>query len=336
MTGAQVANALFVATIILYASAMFGHAIEYAFDRRAPKRGKVLVASGGEAAASDETAETDAAATNDAAANDDNAAEAPVSPVAARAAGRLSLVLTYLGTIALASSIVMRVIYTGRWPWGNMFEYIVGMALAGMVTWLILVAGGHVHRRLGLFATFSVTMVLGTSVRVYTEAGPLVPALDSYWIIIHVTAAIVASGILLIGCVFAILHLLKRRFDRRISEGKTPGFPLNIAKRLPDATVLERLTFKTHVFAFPLLTFGIFAGAVWAHFAWGRYWAWDPKEVWAFIAWVVYAAYLHARVSGRSARVNAPWIAILGYAVMLFNLTAVNLIFGGLHSYAGV
>ena len=80
----------------------------------------------------------------------------------------------------------------------------------------------------------------------------------------------------------------------------------------------------------------IFAGSVWAHFALGRYWNWDPKEVWAFIAWVVYAAYLHARVSGRSAKANAPWIAILGYAVMLFNLTAVNLVFGGLHSYAGV
>jgi ABC-type transport system involved in cytochrome c biogenesis permease subunit len=96
------------------------------------------------------------------------------------------------------------------------------------------------------------------------------------------------------------------------------------------------MTFKIHVFAFPLLTFGIIAGSVWAHLAWGRYWNWDPKEVWAFIAWVVYAAYLHARVSGRSAKANAPWIAILGYAVMLFNLTAVNLVFSGLHSYAGV
>jgi len=228
------------------------------------------------------------------------------------------------------------VVYTGRWPWGNMFEYTVGVALAGMITWLVLVQSQHVPRRLGVFASFAVTMVLGTSVRVYTEAGPLVPALDSYWIIIHVTAAIVASGVLLIGCVFAILHLTKRRYDRQISEGKTARFPLNVAERLPDATVLERLTFKIHVFAFPLLTFGIFAGAIWAHFAWGRYWAWDPKEVWAFIAWVVYAAYLHARVSGRSAKANAPWIAIVGYAVMLFNLTAVNLIFEGLHSYAGV
>ena len=321
MTGAEAANALFVATILVYAAAMFAYALEYAFDRREGKRvgEKALVAAG---AAADRPAEP--------------AAAAPLTPRAARGAGRLGLALTYLGTAALAASIVTRVVSTGRWPWGNMFEYTVGVALAGMITWLVLVQSRHVPRRLGLFATFAVTMVLGTSVRVYTEAGPLVPALDSYWIIIHVTAAIAASGTLLIGCVFAILHLLKRRYDRQVSDGRPLRFPLNVAERLPDATVLERLTFKIHVFAFPLLTFGIFAGAVWAHFAWGRYWAWDPKEVWAFIAWVVYAAYLHARVSGRSAKANAPWIAILGYAVMLFNLTAVNLVFDGLHSYAGV
>lgn len=324
MTGAEAANALFVGTIVLFATAMFAYAIEYAFDKRAPKRSgeRQLVAAGG--AGLDEEPRDDAAAT------------AAISPGAARASGRVGLILTYLGTAALAASIVTRVIYTGRWPWGNMFEYTVGVALAGMVTWLVMVGAGHVQRRLGLFATFAVTMVLGTSVRVYTEAGPLVPALDSYWIVIHVTAAIAASGIMLIGCVFALLHLLKRRYDRQVSEGRTVLFPLSIAERLPDATILERLTFRIHVLGFPLLTFGIFAGAVWAHFAWGRYWAWDPKEVWAFIAWVVYAAYLHARVSGRSARSWAPWIAILGYAVMLFNLTAVNLVFDGLHSYAGV
>jgi cytochrome c-type biogenesis protein CcsB len=324
MTGAEVANALFVASIVVYATAMFAYALEYAFDKRAPKRSKVLVGAEGESDGGDTGSATGAEAA------------APISPAAARGAGRLALVLTYLGTAALTASIVTRVVYTGRWPWGNMFEYTVGVALAGMITWLVLVQGKHVPRRLGVFASFAVTMVLGTSVRVYTEAGPLVPALDSYWIIIHVTAAIVASGALLIGCVFAILHLTKRRYDRQISDGKTARFPLNVGERLPDATVLERLTFKIHVFAFPLLTFGIFAGSIWAHFAWGRYWAWDPKEVWAFIAWVVYAAYLHARVSGRSAKANAPWIAIVGYAVMLFNLTAVNLLFEGLHSYAGV
>ncbi|GAB3230056.1 c-type cytochrome biogenesis protein CcsB [Glycomyces halotolerans] len=320
MTGAEAANALFVAAILVYAAAMFAYALEYAFDKRAPKRAEALVSADGATVEGDSPGEE----------------AAPINPAAARGAGRLGLILTYLGTAALAASIVTRVAYTGRWPWGNMFEYTVGVALAGMITWLVLVQSGQVPRRLGLFASFAVTMVLGTSVRVYTEAGPLVPALDSYWIIIHVTAAIAASGILLLGCVFAILHLLKRRYDRQVSDGSPVRFPLNIAERLPDATFLERLTFKLHVFAFPLLTFGIFAGAVWAHFAWGRYWAWDPKEVWAFIAWVVYAAYLHARVSGKSAKAKAPWIAILGYAVMLFNLTAVNLVFSGLHSYAGV
>jgi cytochrome c-type biogenesis protein CcsB len=323
MTGAEAANALFTGAIVVFAAAMFAYALEYAFDRRNAKRTKVLARAGGGDV--DEAADAAQAPTN-----------APMSPAAARNAGRLGLVLSYVGTAALFASIATRIVYTGRWPWGNMFEYTLGAALVGMITWLVLVQRGTVPRRLGLFTTFAVTMVLGTSVRVYVEAGPLQPALDSYWIAIHVTAAVGATGILLVGCVFALLHLLKRNFDRRISDGRAIRFPFTIAERLPDATQLERVTFKLHVFAFPLLTFGIIAGAIWADEAWSRYWAWDPKEVWSFIAWVVYAAYLHARVSGRAAKAWAPWIAVAGYAVLLFNLTAVNLIFPGLHSYAGV
>ncbi|WP_026930095.1 c-type cytochrome biogenesis protein CcsB [Glycomyces tenuis] len=320
MNGAEISNALFVVTILAYAAAMFAYALEYAFAQRSAEQ-RILVAPGGEPV-DDHSRPTD---------------RAPLTSSAAQGAGRLGLILTYVGTAALTVSIVTRIVYTGRWPWGNMFEYITGVALVGMITWLVLVARGAAPRRLGLFATFAATMVLGGSVRVYTEAAALVPALDSYWIVIHVTAAIIAAGILLIGCVFALLHLLKRAHDRRAARGRSVEFfPLSVAHRLPQADALERLTFKLHVFAFPILTFGIFAGAVWAHFAWGRYWAWDPKEVWAFIAWVVYAAYLHARVSGRAARAWAPWIAVLGYAVMIFNLTAVNLVFDGLHSYSGV
>lgn len=316
MNGAETSNALFIASVILFAVAMFAHALEFAFDRR-PARTKELVAAG-------------------AVAGPAQAVPAPISPAAARAAGRLGLALSWIGAAALAVSITTRVSYTGRWPWGNMYEYITGMALAGMACWLVLAARGLAPRRLGVFAAFAVTMSLGASVRVYAEAAPLVPALDSYWIVIHVSAAVIAAGILLIGCTAALLHLARRAVDRRAAAGKrVDRFPLDLAAHLPEARALERLTFKIHVFAFPILTFGIFAGAVWAHYAWGRYWAWDPKEVWAFIAWVVYAAYLHARVSGRADRAWAPWIAVIGYAVMIFNLTAVNLVFPGLHSYAG-
>lgn len=326
---ADLANILFIGCIIFYALAMFGFALEYAFDTREakPEKQKELAAVGGGSSSDAATPPDDHQPVN---------AAVPITPATARLAGRLSLIFAYAGTILLWVSIVMRTWASGRWPWGNMFEFTIGMAAVGMVTWLVLVARKQVPRRHSLFATFAVTITLGLSVRVYTEAGPIEPALDSYWIVIHVTAAVVASGIFLVGFVFAVMHLMKRRYDRLISEGKTPSFLIKLARDMANTERLERLTFKMHVLAFPLWTFSILAGSLWAHLAWGRYWAWDPKEVWAFAAWVVYAAYLHARVSGKSARMWAPWLAIIGWAVVLFNLFAVNLIFPGLHSYAGV
>jgi cytochrome c-type biogenesis protein CcsB len=178
--------------------------------------------------------------------------------------------------------------------------------------------------------------MLGAATRVYTEAAPLVPALDSYWIAIHVFAAIIATGIFMVGFVVAVLHLIKRRHDLLDSRGSEIRFPMTLGPRLPLAETLERITWRLHVLAFPLWTFAVIAGAIWARESWGRYWGWDPKEVWSFVAWVVYAAYLHSRATGSAGRRWAPWIAIIGWGVMLFNLFGVNLFIGGLHSYSGV
>jgi cytochrome c-type biogenesis protein CcsB len=164
----------------------------------------------------------------------------------------------------------------------------------------------------------------------YTPVGPLVPALNSYWFVIHVATIILASGILLFGAVPAALFLLKTGYDK----GKRT-FPYTLGKRVPAAETLERLTFRLHAFAFPLFTFGaLIAGPLWAEASWGRYWGWDPKEVWAFISWVVYACYLHARATPSVKRTTATWIALIGFATMLMNLFGVNLFFEGLHSYA--
>ncbi|WP_025272801.1 c-type cytochrome biogenesis protein CcsB [Haloglycomyces albus] len=323
MTGAEIANALFVGSILSFATAMLAAAVDFAFSSTQTKEPeKEAVASGGGGAVISSAPP--------------DSHQAPVNAATARTIGRFGIGLTVLGTLALIASIVVRISAAGRFPWGNMFEYTVGVAAVAMTVWLGLMQQGQVPRRMNVFATFTVTMLLGASVRYYVEAGPLVPALESPWIVIHVSAAIIASGIVTVGFIYAVLHLMKRRYDAVVSDGKTPNFPINLASRFPSAARLEKMTFRMHVFAFPLLTFGIFAGAVWAHYAWGRFWAWDPKEVWAFISWVVYAAYLHSRVSGRSLRAWAPWIAILGYAVTLFNLTAVNLVFPGLHSYSGL
>jgi cytochrome c-type biogenesis protein CcsB len=165
----------------------------------------------------------------------------------------------------------------------------------------------------------------------YTSAGPLTAALNSYWLKIHVTAAASASGILMFGFAVAALTVVRSGYER----GRR-GFPFDLGWRLPDSATLERLTFRVHALAFPLWTFAIICGAIWAEAAWGRYWGWDPKETWSFISWVVYAGYLHARATPSVKRSTATWIAIVGWGTMMINLFGVNLVISGMHSYAGI
>jgi cytochrome c-type biogenesis protein CcsB len=212
-----------------------------------------------------------------------------------------------------------------------MYEYILSATFVGSAVWAGIVLRRPVVRHLGLFATLGLVVLLGAAGMVaYTPVGPLVPALHSYWFVIHVSTVILASGIFLIGAVPASMFLVRNGYD----EGKRK-FPYTLGRNIPAAVTLERLTFRLHAFAFPLFTFGaLIAGPLWAEASWGRYWGWDPKEVWAFISWVVYAAYLHARSTPSVKRTVATWIALFGFATMLMNLFGVNLFFSGLHSYA--
>jgi cytochrome c-type biogenesis protein CcsB len=164
----------------------------------------------------------------------------------------------------------------------------------------------------------------------YVPAGPPVPALDSYWLVIHVSAAAISGGAFTVGALASILYVLKSRAEQR---GAVPG-PL---RRLPAADAMDAVAYKVHAFAFPLWTFGVLvAGPIWAEHAWGRYWNWDPKEVWSFVVWVIYAAYLHARATAGWRGRKAAVIAVVGWLAFLFNFVGVNLLVSGLHSYAGI
>ena len=170
---------------------------------------------------------------------------------------------------------------------------------------------------------------------IYTPAGPLVPALQSYWLSIHVTAMTLATGIFFVAAVLGILYLVAERYRKRIAEGKIkPGNGL--IERIPSAAQLDKLTYRTVVFGFPVWTFGVMAGAIWADQAWGRYWGWDPVETWAFITWVIYAAYLHARATAGWRGARAHYIQLLGFASLMTNMLVVQVFITGMHSYAGV
>jgi cytochrome c-type biogenesis protein CcsB len=266
--------------------------------------------------------------------------EAPASPPAAEkpardwgaAAGRWALWATGLAVLSHFAMVAARGLAAHRMPWGNMYEFVLSATFVGAVAWLVMAITMPQVRRLGVVLTLVQVLLLGFAGMVlYTQVSPLVPALQSYWFVIHVTTIVISSGLFLVGFVPAAMFLIRDGYD----QGRA-RFPYTLGGRLPTAEALERLTFRMHAFAFPVFTFAVSAGAIWAEAAWGRYWGWDPKETWAFISWVVYAGYLHARSTPSVNRRVVAWIAVLGWLTVLMNLFGVNFFFTGLHSYAGV
>jgi cytochrome c-type biogenesis protein CcsB len=328
---AELSNQLLVVAVLGYLAAMLGYLAEYAFGARgpvartaarAPRQRELVGVAIGPGASGDQTSPV-------------QPGQPPRPPAAAgRAAllGRLAVVLTVVAAIAHAGVLVTRGLAAGRVPWGNMYEFVVALSLVGAAGWLVLLARRPALRFVGLFVTLVLVLVLGFAGMVlYTEVAPLVPALNSYWLKIHVSAAATSSGLLLLASVPAMLFLVRAGYD----EGKR-RFPYPVGARLPAADTLERLAFRLHAFAFPIWTFAVICGAIWAEAAWGRYWGWDPKETWSFVSWVAYAAYLHARATPSVKRTTATWLAVVAWITMLVNLYVINFVAVGLHSYADV
>jgi cytochrome c-type biogenesis protein CcsB len=219
-----------------------------------------------------------------------------------------------------------------------MYEFTSAVGVVAVSAFLVVLVRQPALRYLGMFVMLPVIILMFLAGTVlYAKAAPLVPALRSYWLAIHVSAAITATGIFLVSFVATLLYLVRDRWDRAIAAGQRPTrFPLTLGWRLPDAESLDRVAYRTVAFAFPIWTFGIIAGAIWAEAAWSRYWGWDPKETWAFIAWVIYAGYLHARATAGWRGSRAAWINLAAFSAMLFNLFVVNMVISGLHSYAGL
>jgi cytochrome c-type biogenesis protein CcsB len=246
----------------------------------------------------------------------------------ARAAAGIGATTTWLGGLLLAASVTLRGLSVDRWPLGNMFEFAV---MAAMFTSLAYSAWSTRRdlRWLGLFITLPLLLLLGVAVRVwYTEAAELLPSLQSYWLIIHVTVAVLASAVFTIAAAATGVYLVKDSFER---SGRR-----SVLDRFPETGSLERTAYGLHIVAFPLWTFTLIAGAIWARQAWASYWNWDPKEVWTFVIWVVYAAYLHSRATSGVSRQTASYIALAGYACIIVNFTVVNVFFVGQHSYSGL
>ncbi|MDX6198226.1 MAG: hypothetical protein QOJ79_1377 [Actinomycetota bacterium] len=314
---AQLSDSLLFVAVLVYAVAMLAFAADAA-SRRASRlltvseHGAVLVGAGGP------TVQLSAAPTQ-----------------RSGYAGTAAVALTLVGWIAHVGSVVTRGLAVDRVPWGNMYEFSTAAALVAVTGFLVLVLRGRVETSLGAFVMLPVVLYLGLAGTVlYTKAGPLVPALNSYWIKIHVAAAATASGAFLLSGVIALLYLLRHRFDARNDAGEPVHFPVTLGRSLPAAGVLDRAAYVVIAFAFPVWTFAIIAGAIWAEAAWGRYWGWDPKETWSFITWVLYAGYLHARATAGWKGRKAAWVAVAAAGALIIDYYVVNIFVVGLHSYA--
>jgi cytochrome c-type biogenesis protein CcsB len=372
---AQLSDHFLLVTVFLYALAMLAYAGDFAYGRHASAAGAKAAQPGAQTQAAGEAAEQPAAGARVAVSAGISAAGGAAQPPAATVAGgnapagpggsgpaapdvatptrpalaralrledtsragpwvRGGLLLTVAGLITHILGIVTRGLSEHRIPWGNMYEFVTAITCAAVIAFLV-VAVRYRSYSIGLFVMTPIVLGLGLCATVlFTAAGPLVPALHSYWIAIHVTSAIVASGAFIVSAVLTVIYLIATRHAKRPgADGTALGALL---RRLPSAQALDRLSYRTIVFAFPVWTFAIIAGAIWADEAWGRYWGWDPKETWAFVTWVVYAGYLHARATAGWRGRTAAYIQLAGFVCLMFNMVGVNLWITGLHSYAGI
>jgi cytochrome c-type biogenesis protein CcsB len=301
-TWAYASNYLVYASIVVFALSFLAHAVETAWAVRSPEL--IDNASGNTLTRNFDYTRTERVA-------------------------RVATAMMALAFLLLLAGVIARGIANGHVPWGNMYEFSITGALAFTGAYLIAIRK-HDLRWLGLFISISALLTLGTAVTLlYRDSAPLVPALNSPWLVIHVIAAIISGGVFLLSNVIAGAFLYLDSMERR--GGRKPW-----AKRLPALETLDQLSYRLVAFVFPLWTFSVIAGAIWAESAWGRYWGWDPKETWAFITWVAYAAYLHARVTVGWRGRRAAWLCLFAGSTFLFNYVYVNVWGTGKHTYSGL
>jgi cytochrome c-type biogenesis protein CcsB len=300
-----------------------------------------------------------------------------------RRAAAVGMSTTVLAAALHTAGVALRGLAAGRVPWANMYEFCLVFSLVAVLVFLAFSRGRDI-RYLGSLVVGPALLALGLAVTVFFVAADGVqPALQSYWLVIHVSVATIAVGVLTVGAAFSVLQLLRARgdggprgertavpvgpggrveVDAQPGDGASVGFESpaqpggtvaapdtsgrargavggaveRIRQALPAAPELERLAYRLNAVGFVLWTFTLVAGAIWAEAAWGRYWGWDPKEVWTFVIWVVYAGYLHARGTRGWSGTRAAAFSLVGYGCILVNFFVVNLVLTGLHSYSGL
>lgn len=316
-TIAQYSDLAFKSAIVVYALVLVLLIVQYAAARTQKVVARELVTAGG---GSDRP-------------TGPGRVETPQAKPFAERAGNMAFSVLFVAIALHVTSIVLRGFATHRFPLGNMYEFVTMAAAAAAVVGMVFLREQR-YRSMWVFLLVPILILLFLAGTVlYADAAPVVPALKSFWLPIHVTIVSIGSGVFLVSGIASLLFLYRLRQPEGAESENILG---TIARRLPDARTLDRLAYKTTIIGFPLFGAGVILGAIWAEAAWGRFWGWDPKETCSFIAWVLYAAYLHARATSGWRDTKAAYINIAGFVAMLFNLFIINIVISGLHSYAGL
>ena len=249
---------------------------------------------------------------------------------------RAALTLLIVAVLFHGAGVVMRGISASRVPWANMYEFsITGSFMIVAIflcSWFV-----KEIRVIAVLVTAFALLVLGTATtNFYVQVKTLMPALQSYWLVIHVTVAVLATSFFNIAAALAVAYLLRNWGWLQKSTAPALQLVKRVLSVFPESKKLESLSYRFNMIGFILWTFTLVAGAIWAERAWHRYWGWDTKEVWTFIIWTIYAGYLHATATRGWNGARAAWLSLVGFAAILFNFTIVNLFFKGLHVYSGL
>jgi cytochrome c-type biogenesis protein CcsB len=363
---AEISNLALVVTIVLYVLALIGFGADLASSSQRRSDARLAARDRQEAAQQARPATVGAAAglssgttTGGSASGADSAgatggtglpgvtvpADGEHAGAGTMTAQRFAFVLASAATALHLVGVVTRALATQRVPWANMYEFATTSTAIVMVAFLAFSVRRAELRALGTFVVGPVLLVLLLAQTFWiVPAAELTPSLqNSHWIYIHIGVAILATALSILGAVVASMQLLQAKHERTLAErAATEEFPEHwgrfghVLDRLPSSSALESLSFRVHSLAFVCWTFTLIVGAIWAREAWGRFWGWDPKEVWTFIIWVIYAAYLHARATGGFRGSRAAGLALAGFVAVIFNYTIVNTVINGLHSYSGL
>jgi len=243
--------------------------------------------------------------------------------------GHLAFALTFIGWLLNTVVLVVRWYETGRAPYANLYETMV------LLSWMIV--AGYIAmelkykklRVLGAIIVSIAFLAIGAAAMLpyrYQAIEPLIPALQSNWLVLHVVTTFIGYAGFAIAFGLGIMYLFKERAER---SGRSSFFD-----RFPSSEILDDLNYKFIAIGFPFVTLGIILGAIWANYAWGGYWSWDPKETWSLIVWFIYAGYFHGRlVRGWKGRKTA-YFSIIGFTAVIFLYWGVSFVLPGLHAYA--